>query len=139
MGTEQLTRSWLELWNGDYDQAGDLVVDDFRVHAALMGGDDGGSVSGRAGLVGWIGQIRAVFSELAFSVQVGPIAQDDHLAIRWIADGTYGGGYPGAAAPVGALVSFTGTDLLRISEGRLAEYWVNSDMHVLFAQLRVSA
>jgi hypothetical protein len=32
-----------------------------------------------------------------------------------------------------------GTDLLRIEDHRSAEYWVNSDVHVLLAQLAVHA
>ena len=44
--------------------------------------------------------------------------------MRWKAHGTYGGGFP-AAAPdaVGRHVTFTGTDTLRIADGKLAEYW----------------
>lgn len=41
--------------------------------------------------------------------------------------------------PIGTPVAFTGTDVLRIADGRLAEYWVNSDIHVLLADLQVSA
>ncbi len=67
------------------------------------------------------------------------MVQDDHIALRWIAEGTYGGGFPGATAPIGTPVAFTGTDLLRVEDGRFVEYWVNSDIHVLLRQLRVSA
>lgn len=31
MTTEQMTGSWLKLWNGDCDQAATLVSDDFEV------------------------------------------------------------------------------------------------------------
>jgi hypothetical protein len=48
-------------------------------------------------------------------------------------------GMPGATAPIGTRVDFTGTDTLRVQHGRLAEYWVNSDVHVLLAQLQVTA
>lgn len=34
-------------------------------------------------------------------------------------------------------VSFTGTDILRISDARIAKYWVNADIHVLLAQVGV--
>jgi predicted ester cyclase len=139
MTPDRLTDSWLRLWNGDYDQAPDLLADDFRVHAALMDGGDSSALTGPRALVGWIAQTRAAFSDLRFAVQVGPIADGDHLALRWTAEGAYAGGFPGARAPVGTPVAFTGTDVLRIADGRLAEYWVNSDIHVLLADLRVSA
>ncbi|MFD9738721.1 ester cyclase [Umezawaea sp. NPDC059074] len=137
MNVDLVTRSWLDLWNGDYDVAKSLVSDDIRVHAALADGGDGTAVSGRDGLVGWISQVRAAFSSLTFSIEVGPIVQNDHLAVRWIANGIYGGGFPGAAAPIGTPILFAGTDLLRADGDRLVEYWVNSDMHVLLAQLQV--
>ena len=54
------------------------------------------------------------------------------------AAGHYGGGFPGATAPVGTPIGFTGTDLLRAQDGLLAEYWVNSDIHVLLTQLQIT-
>ena len=77
--------------------------------------------------------------DLRFTVQVGPIVDGDRIALRWRAVGSYAGGMPGAAAPIGTPVDFTGTDLLRVRRGRIAEYWVNTDVHVLLAQLQVTA
>lgn len=70
---------------------------------------------------------------------MGPIIDGDLIALRWRAQGSYAGGFPGAAAPAGTPADFTGTDLLRVQDGQLAEYWVNSDVHVLLAQLQVTA
>ena len=42
---------------------------------------------------------------------------------------------PGGTAAPGSPVDFTGTDILRIEGGLLAEYWLNSDVHVMAAQL----
>jgi predicted ester cyclase len=137
MSNDQLVSAWLKLWNGDFGQADLCLSPDFRVHAAMLDGGDGSAVAGPRGVVGWIGQTRAAIPDLTFTIQVGPIEQDDHVALRWAAAGTYAGGFPGAEAPAGTPVAFTGTDILRIHEGRLAEYWVNSDMLVLLAQLQV--
>lgn len=134
-----LVDAWLKLWNGDYSQADNLISPSFRVHAALLDGGDGSSIGGPHGLVGWISQIRAAVPDLTFEIQVGPIEQDSHVALRWCAEGSYAGGYPGALAPVGTPVAFTGTDLLRVHDGRLVEYWVNSDIHHLLMQLQVGA
>ena len=38
-------------------------------------------------------------------------------------------------SPRGARVDFTGNDVFRIDDGLLAEYWLNSDVHVMVAQL----
>jgi predicted ester cyclase len=132
-----LVEDWIAIWNGDYALTEQDITEDFTVHAALMDGGD--ALRGRDALVEWIKQLRAAFSELVFTVQVGPIVQDEQIALRWIATGNYGGGFPGATAPVGAKVEFTGTDVLRAEGEKLAEYWVNSDVHVLLAQLGVGA
>lgn len=71
-------------------------------------------MAGPQGLIGWIPQTRA-----AVPKAVTP-------------------GIPGATAPAGTPVAFTGTDVLGVLEGKLAEYWVGSDMHVLSAQLQVT-
>ena len=109
---EQLVASWLALWNGDHTRAESLIADGFALHAAMMDGGDGGSVDSAASLVAWIAQTRAAVPDLIFTTQVGPIVDGDHLALRWRAVGTYAGGLPGAGAPVGTRVDFTGTDLL---------------------------
>ncbi|MEU3979800.1 nuclear transport factor 2 family protein [Streptomyces sp. NPDC026672] len=90
--------AWLALWNGDHGVADKLIDPDITVHAPTP---DGGVISGTDGLPAYIGQIRGPLPDLAFTVEVGPVAQDDHLAVRWRATGTYAGGFPGAAAPVG--------------------------------------
>ncbi|MFB8275335.1 ester cyclase [Nocardia colli] len=134
---QQLVDGWLALWNGDYSSVSDIVASEFGVHAAMLDGTDGSAVRGPDGLVDWIAQIRAAFTELVFTVQVGPIIDRDQLALRWIAVGTYGGGFPGATAPAGTAIRFTGTDILRIEQDLIVEYWVNSDTHVLLGSLGV--
>lgn len=139
MEHKQLIDGWIAIWNGDYTPAGQIIAPDFTVHAALLDGGDASALNGVQGLLGWVQQLRAAFSRLVFTIEVGPIVEDEHIALRWIAAGTYGGGFPGATAPVGTAVRFTGTDLLRVQHGKLAEYWVNSDVHVMLAQLGVHA
>ena len=73
---------------------------------------------------------------LVFSIEVGPVTDADHLAVRWRARGTYRNGFPGASnAAIGHEVYFTGTDILRVADGKGAEYWVNSDTLPLMQQL----
>jgi predicted ester cyclase len=65
-------------------------------------------------------------------------ADEEHLVVRWKAQGTYQGGFPGAPSEaVGREVTFTGTDTLRIADGKLAEYWANADSLPFFQQLGV--
>ena len=137
--TSPLITSWMQLWNGSYDVAPQLIAEKFTLHAALMGGGDSGTIDSPEALVGWVTQIRTALPDLRFTVEVGPIVDGDLIALRWRAEGSYAGGMPGAAAPAGTPVDFTGSDLLRVHEGQVAEYWVNSDVHLLFARLQVTA
>jgi len=78
---------------------------------------------------------RAPFSELTCSIEVGPIVEGDMIAARWTARGRYAGGIPGATVPEGTEVAFGGIDIMRVRDGRLAEYWVSSDGLALMQQL----
>ena len=129
--------NWLRLWNGDYDRAPGIVSPAFRVHAALLDGGDGSSIRGVNGLVAWIEQTRAAFPDLRFTEQVTPLIDGRHASVRWTATGTYAGGFPGAKAEPGTVVTFTGTDTLRMRDGRFVEYWVNTDTLQLLTQLKV--
>src|SRR4051794_6685308 len=100
-----LIDSWIALWNGDYDIADTIISDSNRVHAAMMDGGDGSAVAGVSGMKAFVGQTRSVSSDLVFSVDVGPLVDGDHVVVRWIATGHYGGGMPGAGAPVGTQVT----------------------------------
>jgi hypothetical protein len=131
--TDALIAAWVALWNNDLSQTRRVIAPDFTSHAApLSGGAEHDSV-GRDDLDVWVGGIHSVLDDLRFTVQVGPIRQDDLVVIRWQATGTYGGGIDGATAPVGTPIRFSGTDTLRVRDGLLAEYWANADS-LLFAQ-----
>jgi predicted ester cyclase len=68
----------------------------------------------------------------------GPVTDEEHMVVRWEARGTYRGGFPGASSEAaGREVTFTGTDTLRIADGKLAEYWANADSLLFYQQLGV--
>ncbi|MCX5088231.1 ester cyclase [Streptomyces sp. NBC_00365] len=139
-GAEQTPKAmldaWLRLWNGDFAQAPGIISPGFRVHAALLDGGDGSSIRGVDGLVAWIGQTRAAFPDLRFTIEVPPLVDGRYASVRWTATGTYAGGFPGAKAEPGTVVTFTGTDTLRTRDGRFVEYWVNTDTLSLLTQLQ---
>jgi len=136
---ERLVRDWVQVWNGDYAPAKRIIAPTFGVHAALLDGGDGSAIKGPDGLVAMVSQIRAPFPDLRFDVQVGPIIDGPHVVVRWIATGTYQGGFPGATAPVGTRITFTGVDILRTEHGKFVEYWLNADTTLLLTQLKVTA
>ncbi|HKO84255.1 MAG TPA: ester cyclase [Actinomycetota bacterium] len=130
---KQLYRRWLlELWDGNLAITDQIVTPDFV-----------GSWPGRPGLVHGpkeladiIRMSRAIFQEVTFAVEVGPVADGELVAARWIGHGRYKGGMRAATAPAGTRVSFSGHDLLRVDDGRFAEYWVISETEHLLAQLQ---
>lgn len=134
-----LVTKWVDLWNGDLDTADQIISESNRVHAAMFDGGDGSAAGGISGMKDLVTQMRSLMSDLVFSVEVGPIVADDHVVVRWVATGHYGGGIPGAGAPVGTGVTFHGTDILRVENNQVAEYWLNADTLDLMTQLRVGA
>ena len=66
---------------------------------------------------------------------VGPIVDGDLVAARWSFRGGYRGGIPGVTASVGTPIILRGAEVLRVSDGRFAEYWVSSDAEQLTVQL----
>jgi predicted ester cyclase len=133
-----LAEPWKELWNGDLAITDKIIAEDFVAHAAPLTGTGSDLIRGREALNGWVSGIHAILPDLSFEIEVGPIADDDHMVVRWKARGTYGGGFPGASPDaVGREITFTGTDTLRIADGRLAEYWANADSLLFFQQLGI--
>lgn len=131
-----LASPWKDLWNGDLGIADQIIAGDFAAHAAPLTGTGPDEIRGREALKGWISGIHAVLPDLTFVIEVGPITDDAHLVVRWKAQGTYRGGFPGAPAEaIGRHVSFTGADILRTAGGKLAEYWANTDSLLFFQQL----
>lgn len=133
----QLWTNWISLWNGDYHLASEIVAPKFTLHASLLGGQDPANFNSPATLVSLIEQIRTAIPDLIFTVKVGPIMDGSHIAGHWNAAGHYAGLFSGAAAEVGTQVSFNGTDILRIEDRKVAEYWLVSDNLSLVNQLGI--
>lgn len=115
-----------------------IIAADFVAHAAPLTGTGSDLIRGREVLTGWVRGIHAILPDLSFEIEAGPIADDDHMVVRWKARGTYGGGFPGASPDaVGREITFTGTDTLRIADGKLPEYWANADSLWFFQQLGI--
>ena len=133
-----LAEPWKELWNGDLALTDKIIAEDFVAHAAPLTGTGPDLIRGREALNQWVSGIHAVLPDLSFEIEVGPITDESHMVVRWKARGTYAGGFPGAAPEaVGRAITFTGTDTLRIADGKLTEYWANADSLLFFQQLGI--
>lgn len=104
-------RRWLlELWHGDYAVAEEILAPDFTGHWPEQ------EVDGRDALVELIRSTRAMFESLEFKLELGPIVSGELVAARWTGVGrTAEGDMP-----------LLGHDILRVADGRFAEYWVAS-------------
>lgn len=134
----EIWADWIALWNGDLARAERIVAEDYILHMTPMGGGDLAQFAGSTGLAGWIGQLHAAFQPFRFTVQVEPLFDRDMIAGRWLAEGAYAGGFPGAQASPGTPIRFAGADFLRIADGKIAEYWLSSDLTDLMTQLKMA-
>ncbi|MGW5365233.1 ester cyclase [Actinopolymorpha pittospori] len=135
---KDLYRSFLlDLWHASprrrVSLAERIVADDFAIR---RGGQDD-PARGPAAIVDTIERSLALFDDVRVTLDQGPVAEGDLVAARWTFSGSFRGGLPGASAPVGTRVAFSGMDLVRLADGKVAEYWVSSDADHLMAQLGV--
>lgn len=134
---EKIWGKWLALWNGNLAIAPDIIAPDYTLHMAPIGGGGLEQFAGPQGLAGWVGMLHGAIKPFRFSVQVAPLYDRDMIAGRWIAEGRYEGGFPGATAKPGTAVKFAGADFLRIKDGMIVEYWLSSDSLELIQQLGI--
>lgn len=105
-------RRWLlELWQGAYDVADEILTEDFVGHWPDR------EVRGRDALVALIRETRGMFASLDFSLELGPLADGEYVVARWTGVGV---------TAEGQEVPLLGHDILRVRDGRFAEYWVAS-------------
>lgn len=110
MTSKKLYERWLnELWAGQ-PVARELVTDDFVGHWPNR------EVHGPAELHEIVEETRDMLADLKFVIEVGPFADGDLLACRWI----------GTGAARNGPTRFTGNDILRMADGRFVEYWTGT-------------
>ncbi len=80
---------------------------------------------------------RAAFPDLQVTVH-DQLVEGDRVASRWTARGTHRGDLMGARG-TGTQVTLTGISLQRITEGKIAESWINWDAVGLVGVVSVEA
>ena len=79
---------------------------------------------------------RSSYSDFAIRTELGPYVGDDLVIGRWVFHGVWEGGMPAAAtAPAGTPVTFNGVDILRLEDGKIAEYWLADNALDVYARL----
>ena len=121
------------MWaTGNRDVAEEVFTPQYVNHQAS---DVGGGHTGRT-LEDWktlVADYHAAFGESRTRVLM-QIAEGDLVATRWEFTATQTGTYLGHP-PNGRTVTWTGVQIDRIEDGKIAESWVDWDMFRLFEEL----
>jgi steroid delta-isomerase-like uncharacterized protein len=124
-----LRRFYDEFWNaGNADAIEELVADDFVDHQA-----EPGMPTGKAGFADLIRLWHTGFPDMSETVE-DLIAEGDRVVGRFTFRGTHTGEFMGIA-PTGRQVSMTGIDIVRIRDGKIAEFWYAEQLHDMLRQL----
>jgi steroid delta-isomerase-like uncharacterized protein len=125
-----LLRRWLEeVWNrGDVSLLDELHTAGFRDRTG-----NPGLTPDTAGMKQVILTIRAAFPDAVFTIE-DLVADDDRVAARWTMRGTHNGEFNGMPA-TGRPLIMAGFGLVRIEDGRIAEFWHLEDDLAALRQL----
>jgi len=116
-------RYFAEVWSkGNYDVADEVIA---RGVPATTGMAMSPEMIKRV-----VPLMRAAFPDITYKVdQI--IAEGDRIVAYWTASGTHKGEFRGVA-PTGKQIKFSGFDIYRMSDGKLAERWgLNDDLGLL--------
>lgn len=91
----------------------------------------GSPIEGMRTLVGWI---RDGFTEPHHEILYQGVIGEDTVVIQWRMTGRHTGPFLGVAA-TGREIAFTGTDIIRVEEGRIVELRHVEDLFGAYAQI----
>ena len=115
-------RFYEEVWDrGNTDFAFQVFADDYVRHD-LRPTD---ALPGPEGQKKIADDFRAAFPDLRFLVDL-IVGEDDYVAARWTATGTHSGRW-GAVEPTGSQATFSGVNIYRFENGKVAEIWNHRD------------
>jgi steroid delta-isomerase-like uncharacterized protein len=117
-----VARFFEEAWNqGNLAALAELGSPDCVVHDHFMPED----IHGYAGFERYITMFRTAFPDVHFTLQA-QIGEDDLVATRWSATGTFIGPLMGFA-PTGTAGEVSGITIMRFAAGKVVETWVERD------------
>lgn len=98
---------WLRLWNGRLDLIDEVIHSQFAAH------NPGNPDFGRDHLRAVIAGLRSHFDVFSVKADLGPVAQGDLVAGRWIA----------VAVSAGEASHWVGQSIFRIADEQIVEHW----------------
>jgi steroid delta-isomerase-like uncharacterized protein len=135
MSTEQnkaLARRLIEevIAQGNMSVADEVVALDYVGHPTPPG-----VPPGREGLKLVVTMYRSAFPDMITTIH-DIIAEGDKVTVRMTHNGTHKGEFMGIP-PTGKSISIGEINILRFAEGKIAEYWGQTDMMGMMQQLGV--
>jgi steroid delta-isomerase-like uncharacterized protein len=112
---------------GDLSVVDEVAASDMIIHASSQ------DIHGREGAKQFVTMFRTAFPDLHFTIE-DQIAEGDMVVTRWTARGTHKGSFQGVAA-TGREVRLNGTDIDRMTNGKVVECWAHVDELGLMQQL----
>jgi steroid delta-isomerase-like uncharacterized protein len=126
-------RLFEECWNrGKLEAVDELVSKDCRYHDAVFPS----TPPGPAGFRNLITANRTAFPDLRFTMD-NIIAEKDEVVVHWTGQGTQRGQFLGLQ-PTNRSASVSGTSIMRIKDGKIAECWVDWNLMTLLENLGIS-
>jgi steroid delta-isomerase-like uncharacterized protein len=123
-------RFYDEVWaKGNVDFASEVFHDDYVRHDLRPSQ----ALPGAAGQAKIASDFRRAFPDLDWHVDL-LIADDQFVVGRWTATGTHTGPW-GSVEPTGKAVSFSGVNIFRFRDGKVAEIWNHRDDLGLMTQI----
>jgi steroid delta-isomerase-like uncharacterized protein len=124
-----LRRFYEELWNqGNLEAIPELISEDFVDHHALPG-----APPSRERLAALVTTWRTAFPDMRESVE-DLIAEGDKVVGRFTMRGTHDGAFMGVP-PTSRSVTMSGIDIVRVADGKIAEFWYGEHLLELMQQL----
>ncbi|NJO24372.1 MAG: ester cyclase [Sphingomonadales bacterium] len=112
---------------------GNLAVVDEVAASNLVIHTTSQDIRGRDGAKQYVAMMRTAFPDLHFTIE-DQIAVGDMVVTRWTAWGTHKGIFQGVPA-TGREIRLMGTDIDRMTDGRVVECWAHVDELGLMQQL----
>ncbi|GAB2505811.1 ester cyclase [Microbulbifer agarilyticus] len=129
---KQLSKSAVEMWAADAKVDTAIFAPEYVNHQAPLATGGTGAID----LATWatvVNTVHGAFSDLKVEI-LTQIAEGDRVATHWRFYGTNSGEYLGVPA-TGKAVSWTGVQIDRHANGKIAESWVVWDFFTLRSQL----
>ncbi|MGD9893119.1 MAG: ester cyclase [Dehalococcoidia bacterium] len=125
-------RLFEDVWSqGNLDAVDEIFAADYLDH--VVQGPEPRVVQGPEAFKQVVATFRTAFPDLHYTID-DLIATGDKVVTRFAARGTHRGAFMGLA-PTGKSIAYTGIDIGRFENGRLAEAWASYDALGLLQQL----